>query len=132
MEKLMSVLKVATHNLQVVHRNLTGAGWFSDHELIAKYYKELGEMTDDVIEIAMTFDFLEPDLETALEELSSLSGAPISNREAFEYIQIIFLRLLDIFEDSKEGLPVDVTSKFEEYQYWLRKEANYKIAQRLK
>jgi DNA-binding ferritin-like protein len=132
MEELMSVLKIFTHNLQVIHRNLTGDGWFADHELIGGYYEELGEMTDDVIEIAMTFGHLEPNLETATNFYPSLSGFKVTNRDAFEHIQRMFTTLLDIFEKSKDGLPVDVTSKFEEYQYWLRKEANYKIAQRLK
>jgi hypothetical protein len=44
----------------------------------------------------------------------------------------MFITLLEIFEKSKDELPADVKSKFEEYQYWLRKEANYKITQRLK
>jgi len=132
MEKLISTLKIATHNLQVIHRNLIGDGWFSDHELIAEYYEELREITDDVIEIAMTFDLKEPSLETALKYYNSIGGFTVTNRDAFEHIKRMFNELLEIFEESKEGLPVDVTSKFEEYQYWLRKEANYKIAQRLK
>ena len=132
MKELMSVLKIFTHNLQVIHRNLIGDGWFSDHELIAEYYRELGEMTDDVIEIAMTFGYLEPSLERATDFYPSLSGFKVTNRDAFEHIQRMFITLLEIFEKSKDELPADVKSKFEEYQYWLRKEANYKITQRLK
>jgi hypothetical protein len=43
----------------------------------------------------------------------------------------MFLELIELFEEVKPDLKADVVSKFEEYQYWLRKEANYKIARRL-
>ena len=134
MERLMSALKVYTHNLQVIHRNLIGDGWFSDHELIGSYYEELGEMMDDVIEIAMAFGEKEPSLAVALIDHESLSGFDMQNYEAFTHIQNIFHTLINRFEEVKEtrDLPSDVISKFEEYQYWLRKEADYKIAQRLK
>ena len=132
LEKLMSALKVYTHNVQVIHRSLTGDGFFADHEVMCEYYKELQLMTDDVIEIASSFGFKEPSLEVALIDHESLSGFDVKNYEAFVHIQRIFQKLITIFDEVKEFLPDDVISKFEEYQYWLRKEANYKIAQRLK
>ena len=131
MIKLMSALKIFTHNIEVLHRNVTGETWFTDHEIFHEYYKELNNIRDDVIEIAMTMNLGEPSLDQALTFYNSLGGMRITSEDSFQRIQKMFLELIELFEEVKADLKPDVISKFEEYQYWLRKEANYKIRQRL-
>ena len=131
MIKLMSALKIFTHNIQVLHRNVIGENWFTDHETFEEYYQELNDITDDVIEIAMTMNLGEPSLDKALTFYNSFGGMRITSEDSFQRIQKMFLELIELFEEVKPDLKADVVSKFEEYQYWLRKEASYKIVRRL-
>ena len=131
MIKLMSALKIFTHNIQVLHRNVIGENWFIDHQTFEGYYQKLSNITDDVIEIAMTMNLGEPSLDKALTFYNSLGGMRITSEDSFQRIQKMFLELIELFEEVKADLKPDVVSKFEEYQYWLRKEASYKIARRL-
>ena len=134
MKKLLGALKVIQDNIRMVHRNLVGPGWFADHELFGEFYEEIDKMADDVIEIAISLGVEEPNLSEAVSLYQPLpSGKKHSNDTAFRLIEAMFMDLHGIFEEEKksESLPGEVFNQFEEYQYFLRKTAKYKIAHRL-
>lgn len=132
LEKLIAYLKIAAHDLQVLHRHLTGDGWFTDHELIEEYYEEVSEMADDIIEIGIALGKREPGLIRSLELARPIDIQKRNSRLTFTMIKEMFHNIVNLIDQLKMDLPyADVVSKVEEYQYWLRKEADYKIAQRL-
>jgi DNA-binding ferritin-like protein len=131
MKKLIGVLKVSSDNVKILHRNLFGEGFFADHELIGKYYEILDEMIDDIAEIGIGLGVSEPNFLEASGYTESLTVRAYTNYEAFNIIRLIFEEIINMIDVEKDGLPSDVVSKLEEYQYNLRKESQYKISQRL-
>jgi DNA-binding ferritin-like protein len=134
MKKLLGTLKVIQDNVRMVHRNLVGPGWFADHKEFGKMYDAIDEMADDVIEIAISLGVEEPNLSESVSLYEPLpSGKKYDNATAFKLIEAMFMDLHGVFEEEKsaEGLPGEVFNQFEEYQYFLRKTAKYKIAHRL-
>jgi DNA-binding ferritin-like protein len=132
MEKLMSMLKVIYENLHVLHRNVIGPVWFGDHETLGNYYEKIEEFKDDTIEIAISLGHQEPSLAKAVEDYESIGGyKPYSAVEAYELSRKYFTDLINAYEEVRKDLPEYISAKFDEYQYWLKKEADYKIARRL-
>jgi DNA-binding ferritin-like protein len=130
--KLISMLKVVYGNLHVIHRNLKGEDWFPVHELFGEYYEKIEDFKDDTIEIFISMGVKEPSEAEAIQHYESISGGEgFSPDQAFALAKKYFNDLHAQFELINPSMPNDVKAKFEEYQYWLRKEANYKIAQRL-
>lgn len=136
MENLMILTKILSDNFRVLHRNLVGSSWFGDHEILEGYYKKMDDIQDDVIEIGIAMGIPEPTF-ASIMEMGQLpypglpSGAKFNNDKAFQYTYNFFTALIEAFEAVKKQVPGDVYSKFEEYIYWLRKEAEYKIQHRL-
>ena len=96
----------------------------------------MDDIQDDVIEIGIAMGIPEPTF-ASIMEMGQLpypglpSGAKFNNEKAFQYTYNFFNALIEAFEAVKKQVPGDVYSKFEEYIYWLRKEAEYKIQHRL-
>lgn len=136
MENLMILTKILSDNFRVLHRNLVGPSWFGDHEILEGYYKKMDDIQDDVIEIGISMGIPEPTF-ASIMEMGKLpypglpSGVKFNNDKAFQYTYNFFNALIEAFEAVKKQVPGDVYSKFEEYIYWLRKEAEYKIKHRL-
>lgn len=128
MENLVSKLKIATHNVQVIHRNMYGTGFLSAHTLTEEYYTNLAEMTDEIIETFMSLGFLEPGLDRALRVSESLKGEKIKVNAGLTSIRDIFLDLIATIDKTKETLPHDITDMLEEYKRWLRIEADFTLA----
>jgi len=132
MKKLISMLKVVYENLHVLHRNIGGNVWFGDHETFGGYYEKIEDFKDDTIEIGIALGYKEIGLAEAVENYTSINGSESYPAEkAYKLAQQYFRDLLKEYDAIKKEVPADVASKFEEYQYWLRKEADYKIAKRL-
>ena len=86
----------------------------------------------DVIEIGIALGNVEPDIKEAVEQYPVIpSGSIIDNETAFKFCYNFFEDLIKEFESTKDIVPGDVYSKFEEYIYWLRLTAEYKIKHRL-
>lgn len=128
MEKLISMLKIATHNVQVIHRNMYGVGFLSAHELSETYYNYLQERTDELIELFMTLGFNEPGLDKALRTSDSLEGEKIKFTAGLATIREIFQDLMVQIDRTKETLPGDISEVLEDFKVWLRKEANFTLA----
>ena len=119
-------------NIKILNHNLVGPNWFGDHELLGGWYEEVGEIEDDVIEIAMALGHKDMSTADAVKYCPAIEVKDYTNEEVFEVVKQHFEMLMKGFESLKDEVPGDVYSKFEEYIYYLRKEVNYKIAQRLK
>lgn len=128
MERLVSALKVTEQNLQVLHRNIYGRDFFTAHNLLEEYYRYIGNMTDEIIEIFMTLGFTEPSIETACKSFDSISGNSIKVPAALILVRDMFLELMVLIDKAKETLPHDISDMLEEHKIWLRLEANYKVA----
>ena len=127
---LLKILKVYANNIQVLHRNLIGSNWNSNHERLQKYYEKVQECLDSMVEILMSLGFKEPTLKESLEYVDELEVINRSAEESFKIVQSYFQNIIAEM-NRMINIPNDVTSKMEEYQVWFRLEANYKLKQEL-
>lgn len=124
------MLKIYANNIQVLHRNLIGSNWNSNHERLQKYYEKVQECLDSMIEILMSLGYTEPTLKESLEYVEELEIINRSAEESFKIVQEYFQNI--IAEMNRfDNIPDDVVSKMEEYQEYFRLEANYKLKQEL-
>lgn len=124
------MLKVYANNIQVLHRNLIGNNWNSNHERLQKYYEKVQECLDSMVEILMSLGYIEPTLKESLEYVEELEVINRSAEESFRIVQSYFQNIIAEM-NRMINIPNDVISKMEEYQVWFRLEANYKLKQEL-
>ena len=129
--ELAKYLISAGISIKYLHHNLVGGNWFSNHERLGDYYNYINQFEDEVIEQAIMLGSQEPSVEEALQAYPALNVQPRDKQETFSQLKIIFDTIVSMVEGSKDGLPADVISKFEEYQNYLRKEADYKVVRDL-
>ena len=114
MHELLCALKMIQDNVKILHRNLVGDKFFGLHEVLGEYYDELGDIADDVIEIAISLGEVEPNIIVASESYPSINTATISEGfsydEALSYVSKYFNDLIDLFKEAKKGIP-DVGKK---------------------
>lgn len=127
---LLKILKVYANNIQVLHRNLIGSNWNSNHERLQKYYEKVQECLDSMVEILMSLGYIEPTLKESLEYVEELEVINRSAEESFRIVQGYFQNIIAEM-NRMINVPNDVISKMEEYQVWFRLEANYKLKQEL-
>lgn len=127
---LLKILKVYANNIQILHRNLIGSNWNSNHERLQKYYEKVQDCLDSMTEILMSLGFKEPTLKESLEYVDELEVINRSAEESFKIVQGYFQNIIAEM-NRMINIPNDVTSKMEEYQVWFRLEANYKLKQEL-
>ena len=127
---LLKMLKVYANNIQVLHRNLIGSNWNSNHERLQKYYEKVLECLDSMVEILMSLGYIEPTLKESLEYVEELEVVNRSAEESFRIVQSYFQNIIAEM-NRMINIPNDVISKMEEYQVWFRLEANYKLKQEL-
>lgn len=132
-QDLTLYLKIVYQNLGTLHHNLVGKSFFVIHPLLSEWYNEIGEMTDDLIERGIPLGFAEPSIKDAvLAYTNDLLG--VENRECEDTIILAkdnFINIIEKMTTAKDGLPVDVQNKIDEYIYYLRKEADYKMGKYL-
>ena len=127
---LLKMLKVYANNIQVLHRNLIGSNWNSNHERLQKYYEKVQECLDSMVEMLMSLGYIEPTLKESLEYVEELEVINRSAEESFRIVQSYFQNIIAEM-NRMINIPNDVISKMEEYQVWFRLEANYKLKQEL-
>lgn len=124
------MLKIYANNIQVLHRNLVGSNWNSNHERLQEYYEKVQECLDSMIEILMSLGYTEPTLKESLEYVEELEVVNRSADESFRIVQGYFQNIIAEM-NRLDNIPDDIVSKMEEYQVWFRLEANYKLTQEL-
>lgn len=124
------MLKIYANNIQVLHRNLVGSNWNSNHERLQEYYEKVQECLDSMTEILMSLGYTEPTLKESLEYVEELEIINRSAEESFRVVQEYFQNIIAEM-NRLDNIPDDIVSKMEEYQVWFRLEANYKLTQEL-
>lgn len=129
MKDLLILLKVANHNIQVLHRNLVGDGWFADHAQLGEYYEKVQDVFDDLCEVFNGLGVKEPTMAESTEDEITIEDRDcvesyILVKEMFEEIIAEINRIKDV--------PADVTNKLQEYQEYFRKEVEFKLARAVK
>ncbi len=132
MYKLMCSLKVIQDNIRILHRNLKGSNWYGTHEVLEDYYEAIDDIADDVIEIGIMLGIVEPNLSMAVDEYKPfLTSRKYTEVEAYRLLYKMFMDVVELVEQAKPNLADDISSKLEEYQFYCRKEAMFKIKGRL-
>lgn len=127
---LLKMLKMYSNNIQILHRNLIGNNWNSNHEKLQEYYEKVQKCLDNLAELFMSLGFREPSLTESLEYISEIEIKNRESKESFKIVQTYFRNLIAEI-NRLEDIPDDVFSKMEEYQEWFRLEADYKLKQEL-
>lgn len=127
---LLKMLKIYSNNIQILHRNLIGNNWNSNHEKLQEYYEKVQNCFDELVELFMSLDYREPSLIESLEYISEIEIKNRESKESFEIVQTYFRNLIAEM-NRLEDIPDDVFNKIEEYQEWFRLEADYKLKQEL-
>ena len=132
-ERLCAFLKIVVANLYVLHHNLVGGNWFSDHERLGDYYEKLADIADAVIERGLSLGYREPPISEAVLAFSGdvLSAENRSARESFAEVRACFRSIAGMMAAVEPETPPDVQNKLQEWQYWLNLEADYKLARLL-
>ena len=132
-QDLTSYLKIVYQNLGTLHHNLVGKSFFVIHPLLGEWYEEIGEMVDDLIERGIPLGYAEPSIKDAVLAYSN-ELLSVENRECEVTIKLVqsnFITLVEKMTMAKSEMSEDVQNKVDEYIYYLRKEADYKIRQYL-
>lgn len=127
---LLKMLKIYSNNIQILHRNLIGNNWNSNHEKLQEYYEKVQNCFDELVELFMSLDYREPSLIESLEYISEIEIKNRESKESFEIVQTYFRNLIAEM-NRLEDIPDDIFNKIEEYQEWFRLEADYKLKQEL-
>lgn len=125
MKDLLILLKLVNHNIQVLHRNLVGEGWFADHSQLGDYYEKVQDVFDDLCEIFSTLGVKEPTMKE-----SYVGEIEVKDRDGYESFILVRLMFNDIVAEINriKDVPSDVVNKLQEYQLYFRKEADYKLS----
>lgn len=129
-QKLVMYLKILQSNLAVLHHNIVGSGWFEAHGVIGGYESEIAGMTDDLIERGIALGYKEPTIAESVLAFQT-DVLPADKRERDESYRIVmeaFRSAGGLMQAAEPIVPDDVMNKLQEMEYWLNKEANYKLA----
>ena len=88
-QRLIAYLKILYHNLTTLHRNLVKDGaWFANHKQIGKWYEEVSDQIDDLVETGIALGYLEPGIKESVLEFSNdcLAVQPRGPEESFRLI----------------------------------------------
>ena len=125
--ELLKYLKVCFQNITVLHRHILGKTFYKDHEILDEYGEFILKMSDDLIEIGLAIGVEEPTIDKSIETYDTIQTVYVESSEAFIMVSKYFNSIIELCELAKTEVPDDVKNKLEEYEYYLRKEANYKI-----
>ncbi|HIW40622.1 MAG TPA: hypothetical protein H9743_00485 [Candidatus Mediterraneibacter vanvlietii] len=129
-QRMLMYLKILQSNLVILHHNIVGPGWFEAHGVIDGYQIDLGGMVDDLIERGIALGYREPTIaESVLAFQTDVLPADKRERdESYRIIMEVFRSAAGLMQAAEPIVPADVTNKLQEIEYWLNKEANYKLA----
>lgn len=132
-EKVCAYLKIVYCNLFSLHHNLVGGNWYGDHERLGKYYAEIGEILDELVERGLSLGYKEPSISEAVLAFSGdvLPCMDRGKEESFGYVMEAFRSAAGLMKAAEAIVPPDVTNELQEWEYDLNFEADYKIARTL-
>ena len=130
-QKLLAYLKILYHNLTTLHRNLAkDDAWFANHKQIGKWYEEVSNEIDDLVETGIALGYQEPGVKEAVLVFSGecLPVQPRGSEESFRLILGYFRSVAGMMQAAEAIVPASVANKLQEYEYFWNKEANFKLA----
>lgn len=128
-QRMTAFLKIVYQNLGTLHHNLVGPNFFTIHEQLGDWYSKIGDTLDDLIERGIPLGNAEPSIKDAVLMYSN-DLLPVTNRECHDSISLAydnFIRTVELMMNARETAPMDVQSKIDDYVFYLRKEADYKM-----
>lgn len=132
MKSLLGKIKIIQDNLKIIHRNLIGPGWQTDHPKFAEYYDKIADLEDDIAEMIIMFGEKDMNITEAVPYYKNAEVKKYTIPEAYTLAKKYFNDILDSLLIYRETVPCDCQSELDTWVFWLRKEANYKIAHTLK
>ena len=129
-QELLKMLKVATINMQTLHRHLVGSNWFGDHKQLGEYYEHLQEDLDKFCELGLAIGVEEPTMKTSLEEYDELEIKDRDCKESYTITKDLFNNIVAQI-NRISGLQNDVINALQEAQTYYRVEASYKLERAL-
>ena len=127
MRNLLGKIKIITDNVKILHRNVIGMEWPYVHPNLADYYEKLTDMEDDVAEMLILLGESDMNMSEAVNVYNSINVKKYTSREAYIITQHFFDDLIKHAMECRDSIPADCQSKLDEYVFWLRKEAYYKL-----
>ena len=130
---LMGYLKITAQNIRMLHRHLVGGNWFGDHEKLGEYYEKIDDIEDSVTETGLFLGYQDITISEASTMFTVLEPKKFTCDEAFSLVKTYFNNIIEMFGVVKKkcDLPAAVVSKFEEYEYDLMLEGQYKLGRML-
>jgi hypothetical protein len=128
-QKMLMYLKIMMCNLAVLHHNVVGDGWFEAHEHIEEWQEDLRKHLDDLIERGIALGYREPTIaEAVLAFQSDILPAEKRRRdETYRIVMGCMRSAAGLMQAGESIVPADVQNKLQEVEYYLNKEANYKL-----
>lgn len=121
----------AEQSLRVLQHNLIGGEWFANCRAVEDYTYFISSMLDTLIQTVIVTGVQEPSIAEAIEEYPALDVIQRNKQDTFTEIKNIFTVLIELIENTKQTIPTDIQSRFEDWQTYLRTEADYKIVRGL-
>lgn len=125
-QNVTKYMKVLYHDVSVLHHNITGEAFFSNHEELAKMYEDVADIVDALVENGMTIGLLEPSIEDSLKFKPSIEVKFRNSKETFSIVVEEFREAIRLMEIAKQNVPDDIKNKIEEYENTLRIWGEYK------
>lgn len=129
-QRMLMYLKVMMCNLAILHHNVVGDGWFEAHGELDRWQGDIADYLDDLIERGIALGYQEPTIAEAVLAFQT-DVLPADKRRRDETYRIVmeYMRsAAGLMQASEAIVPVDVQNKLQEIEYYLNKEANYKLA----
>ena len=130
-QRLIAYLKILYHNLTTLHRNLVkDDAWFANHKQIGKWYEEVSDQIDDLVETGIALGYLEPGIKVIRPGVfQRLLGGSAERPGRKLSVDSRVLPKRGRHDAAAEAeVPASVANKLQEYEYEWNKEANFKLA----
>ena len=129
-QRMLAFLKVLQCNLAVLHHGVSGVGWFEVHGYLDDVQEKLAELTDDLIEAGIALGFTEPTIADAilLFQRDVLPAVKRERKETYSITREAFRSTAGLMQSAEGIVPASVANRLQECEYWLNKEADYKLA----
>lgn len=126
---MTAYLMILYQNLKTLHYNVVGHGFFTIHEELEDGYDAVSKMADDLIERGIPLGFVQPSIQSAVLAYQS-ELLPVMARDSHDSIKLAYdgyIKAIELMTVAKDEVSSDIQSKLDEYIYYLRKEADYKM-----
>lgn len=132
-QRLIAYLKILMCNLAVLHHNAVGEGWFEVHGELDRWQGGVSGYLDDLAERGIALGYQEPTIAEAVLAFQTdvLPAQPRGRDETYRLVMEGLRAAAGLMQAGEAGVPADVQNKLQEAEYYLNKEADYKLARAL-